>query len=127
MRRATNSRGGIDDVGVEEYDQLRGRLGEPGSHSLRPLPLGTIEANHACSVVVRDRGRVVDRVVVHHHQFVDQLAVGEHGVEDRTDRGRLVAGRDDDRDGGLGFQADDAFEVELFAAKRPRDVGAAHS
>jgi len=42
--------------------------------------------------------------------------VGEHGVEDRTDRGRLVAGRDDDRDGGLGFQADDAFEVELFAA-----------
>jgi len=42
-------------------------------------------------VVVRDRGRVVDRVVVHHHQFVDQLAVGEHGVEDRTDRGRLVA------------------------------------
>jgi len=30
--------------------------------------------------------------------------VGEHGVEDRTDRGRLVAGRDDDRDGGLDFR-----------------------
>jgi len=77
-------------------------------------------------VVVRDRGRVVDRVVVHHHQFVDQLAWAS--TASRT--APTVAtrcGRDDDRDGGLGFQADDAFEVELFAAKRPRDVGAAHS
>jgi len=58
--------------------------------------------------------------------FVDQVVVREGGVEDRTNGRRFVAGRNDDRHGGVGLQAGDAFETEIFSAKGPRDVWAAH-
>jgi len=91
-----------------------------------PLPLGPSKRTTRAPWWSGDGRGVVDRIVVDDDQLIHQLAVREDGVEDRTDGGRFVAGRHDHRDRRLGLQFGDALEAELFAAKRPRDVWAAH-
>ena len=99
MRRATNSEVVLMTSASRKTTSSDVVAAEPGPHGLA-LAARAVEANDARAVMVRDRRGVVDGVVVDHDQFVDQFAMGEHGVEDRADRGRLVARRDDDRDGG---------------------------
>lgn len=119
-------RGGVHDVGVEEYDQVGGGRSDPGAHGLS-LAARAVQVDDAGAVVIGDRGRVVDGVVVDDDEFIDEFTVGERGVQDCADGGRLISRRDDHRDGRRRLEVDHALETEFVAAKSPRDVWAAHS
>ena len=102
-------RGGIEHVGVEKDDDRRGTGGEAEAHR-RALAADSFQMHHARAVMVGHGCGVVTGVIVHHHEFVDELIVYLHGVQNGADGRGLVPRRDDHRDGHVALELGHAFK-----------------
>ena len=119
----------VGHIAVDEGHEVAFGLVQGDPHGLALAPAGRIAADHPGAGLRGDGTGAVGRAVVHHHHFVDQghpaaaeRQGGHDPLDDRSDGGRLVAGRNADRHHPAGLGRHQSGGVELGVVVDPRRV-----